>query len=76
MRANVDFTVEPFAEGKPGPHVQAAIRALAVLDPDVGPFGTTVEGDLDETMQVVRDGVAAAVSAGATRVVVSITVTP
>ena len=44
-----EFTIEPFVDGDPGPHVVDAIEAVraAGLDADVGPFGTAVEGDLD-----------------------------
>ena len=44
MGLTVEFTVEPFVAGEPGPHVQAAIEAArrSGLAVDVGPFGTSV----------------------------------
>ena len=46
MALTVEFTVEPFVAGEPGPHVQAAIEAArrSGLAVDVGPFGTSVSG--------------------------------
>jgi uncharacterized protein YqgV (UPF0045/DUF77 family) len=41
--AYVEFTIEPFVEGRPGPHVTAAIDAARLHDVDVeiGPFGSS-----------------------------------
>jgi uncharacterized protein YqgV (UPF0045/DUF77 family) len=66
----VEFTVEPFVEGDPGPHVRAAVEAAerSGLAVDVGPFGTTVTGDDEHALAVVDAVVRAAVGAGATRV--------
>jgi uncharacterized protein YqgV (UPF0045/DUF77 family) len=66
----VEFTVEPFVAGEPGPHVQAAIEAArgSGLAVDVGPFGTSVSGDDDRVLDAVAAVVRAAVAAGATRV--------
>lgn len=76
MLARAEFTVEPFTEGSQGPHVQAAINALAPLSPNIGPFGTSVEGDLEEVLDRASAGIRAAMDAGATRVAVTMTVTP
>ena len=75
MPALAEFTVEPFEEGNPGPHVQAAIEALAPLEPDIGPFGTAIEGSLDDVLSAVAGGIRAAMDAGATRVSVNMVVT-
>ncbi|MCU1499476.1 MAG: hypothetical protein JWM47_3429 [Acidimicrobiales bacterium] len=71
MSLVVEFTVEPFVEGSPGPHVRAALDAAEAsgLHVEFGPFGTLVSGDdeaavLGSIDRVVR----AAVGAGATRV--------
>jgi uncharacterized protein YqgV (UPF0045/DUF77 family) len=66
----VEFTVEPFVEGEPGPHVRAAVDAVAGegLTVDFGPFGTTVRGDEAAVLSAVDRLVRAAVGAGATRV--------
>lgn len=44
---HVEFTIEPFVEGRPGPHVTAAIDAARAIDPgvDVGPFGSACRVD-------------------------------
>ncbi len=76
MLVRAEFTVEPFEEGNPGPHVEAAIRALAPMESDIGPFGTAVEGSLDHVLTAVAGGIRAAMEAGATRVSVSMVVTP
>ena len=70
MALTVEFTIEPFVPGDPGPHVQAAVEAAerSGLAVDFGPFGTAVTGD-DEAMLAAVDRILrAAVAAGATRV--------
>jgi uncharacterized protein YqgV (UPF0045/DUF77 family) len=70
MQARAEFTVEPFVDGNPGPHVMAAfdaVRALG-LEPDIGPFATVVEGDAAEITEAVGALIAAARWAGAERV--------
>jgi uncharacterized protein YqgV (UPF0045/DUF77 family) len=66
----VEFTIEPFVEGEPGPHVRAAVDAAerSGLAVDFGPFGTAVEGDDDAVLAAMDDIVRAAVAAGASRV--------
>ena len=46
VEISAEFTIEPFVEGAPGPHVRAAINVAeaAGLAVDVGPFGTAVSG--------------------------------
>jgi uncharacterized protein YqgV (UPF0045/DUF77 family) len=71
MALTVEFTVEPFIEGSPGPHVQAAVEAAEAngLAVEFGPFGTTVSGGDDATILSTVHGILeAAVAAGATRV--------
>jgi uncharacterized protein YqgV (UPF0045/DUF77 family) len=71
----LEFTVEPFRDGAPGPHVRAAIAAATAggLAADVGPFGTTVDGPAAEAFDAVRALLGAAFAAGATRVSVQVT---
>lgn len=66
----VEFTIEPFVEGEPGPHVRAAVEAAeaAGVTVDFGPFGTTVEGEDDAVLGAVDRLLRAATAAGATRV--------
>jgi uncharacterized protein YqgV (UPF0045/DUF77 family) len=70
MALTVEFTVEPFVAGEPGPHVRAAIDAAqrSGLAVEVGPFGTSVSGDDARVLDTVDAVVRAAVAAGATRV--------
>ena len=69
-----EFLVEPFSEGRPGPHVKAAVAAVeqAGLTVDVGPFGNTTAGDATTVLAAVAAAVAAALDHGATRVSLSI----
>ena len=70
MSLVVEFTIEPFVESHPGPHVRAAIDAAvgSGLTVDVGPFGTSVSGDDARVLDTVDAILRAAVSAGATQV--------
>jgi uncharacterized protein YqgV (UPF0045/DUF77 family) len=72
--AYVEFTIEPFVEGRPGPHVTAAIAAAEVrgLAVEVGPFGSSVVVDLAEVGSVIGALTDAAIANGATHVNVHI----
>jgi uncharacterized protein YqgV (UPF0045/DUF77 family) len=74
MALRAEFTIEPFHEGRPGPHVQAAVDALeaAGFTVDVGPFGSAIDGADLEVVEAVRALTAAALAAGATRVSVQV----
>lgn len=75
MALVVEFTVEPFTEGSPGPHVRAAVEAAeaAGLTAEFGPFGTTVQGDDEAVLRAVDAVIRAAVGAGASRVSLQLT---
>ena len=64
MRVRVEFTTEPFhgEDDQLPAHVTAAADALryAGLSPDLGPLGTSVEGEAE----VVVDAVAARAQGG------------
>jgi uncharacterized protein YqgV (UPF0045/DUF77 family) len=66
----VEFTIEPFVEGQPGPHVTAAIDAVSALghDVEVGPFGSGCVVESSMTADVVAAVVRAAVANGADHV--------
>jgi uncharacterized protein YqgV (UPF0045/DUF77 family) len=66
-RIRVEFTVEPFHEGGMGGHVEAALEAMtaAGFPPDVGPFGSAVEGDAPGVLEAVAAAAAASFAAGA-----------
>lgn len=68
---HIEFFVEPFKEGTPGPHVEAAVTAFsdAGLEPEVGPFATTATGDIERAAQATSAMVREALRAGATRIV-------
>lgn len=70
----LEFTVEPFVPGHPGPHVRAAIEAVQArgLAVEIGPFSSVAGGETDEVAAAARDLVAAAVGAGASRLAVQI----
>ncbi len=72
--AYVEFTIEPFVEGRPGPHVTAAIEAAQArgLDVDVGPFGSSIIVDLAEVGDVIGALSDAAMANGATHVSVHV----
>lgn len=68
--ARVEFTVEPFVDGQPGPHVTAPVDALRAAGFDVvfDAFGTVVDTDPDRVAEVVSIAVGAAIAHGATHV--------
>jgi len=74
MALVAEFTVEPFAEADPGPHVRAALGVAEAsgLPVDFGPFGTSVRGDDGRVLAVVDGVLRAALDAGAARVSVQI----
>ncbi len=74
MRAQAEFTVEPFVDGNPGAHVRAAIDAVrrTGLEPEVGPFATTVTGEAALVTEAVAAMLAAASEAGASRVALQV----
>ena len=72
---SVEFTVEPFVEGRPGPHVTEAVAAVEKhgITVDFGPFGTMFTVTAADLGRVVADLMNAAYAHGAT--VVNVTVT-
>jgi uncharacterized protein YqgV (UPF0045/DUF77 family) len=76
MTLRVEFTVEPFTEGSPGPHVDAAVSAARrhPVDVEFGPFGTSIAGLTDDVLGALDSALRAAVAAGATKVSVQVAV--
>lgn len=72
--AYVEFTIEPFVEGLPGPHVIAAIDAIRSRDVDVeiGPFGSSCSVEPGEVGALVGSFTDAALANGATHVSVHV----
>jgi uncharacterized protein YqgV (UPF0045/DUF77 family) len=77
-RVRAEFTIEPFVDGDPGPHVGAGLDAVraAGFEPDVGPFGTMIEGDPARVHDALRVMLDQATAAGATRVSIQVSQTP
>lgn len=75
MSLSAEFTIEPFKDGDPGRHVTEALDAAKDHDVvlEVGPFGTNVSGDQAQLLPAIHDMLAAAMSAGASRVSLQIT---
>jgi uncharacterized protein YqgV (UPF0045/DUF77 family) len=69
-KVRLEFTVEPFSEGRPGPHVRAAIDAVTArgLTVEMGPFSSSADGDGNVACDAVADLLRAALAAGASRV--------
>jgi uncharacterized protein YqgV (UPF0045/DUF77 family) len=65
-----EFTIEPFVEGQPGPHVTSAIAAAEALGviAEFGPFGTTCAVPVEQGGAVAQAIIAAAFANGATHV--------
>ena len=68
--ARLELLIEPFKENAPGPHVTAVMELLAEHDfkVDMGPFSTTVDGELSHLADVAPHIYRAAFDAGATSV--------
>jgi uncharacterized protein YqgV (UPF0045/DUF77 family) len=73
-----EFLVEPFTEGSPGDHVQAAVDAFVGrgLDVELGPFASISSGDPDEVAAAVADMIRASMAAGATSIRVHVGADP
>ncbi|CAN5481190.1 hypothetical protein BH10ACT2_BH10ACT2_20010 [soil metagenome] len=66
----LEFTVEPFTEGNPGPHVHAAVAAAEALGVAVefGPFGSSCQVSQAQVAEVSGAIVAQAFANGASHV--------
>ena len=72
----VEFTVEPFVEATIGPHVRAAIDAAEAtgVTVDIGPFSSSFVAPIETAVTAVRDLLAAAAAAGASRLALQVRV--
>lgn len=70
----LEFTIEPFVEGQPGPHVLSAVAAAEAFGTVVefGPFGSSCLVPGDRAGAVVGAIVDAAVANGASNVIIDI----
>ncbi len=66
----LEFTIEPFHEGNPGPHVTAAVAAVEAMGVEVefGPFGSSCVVGQAQVAEVSGAIVAQAFANGATYV--------
>ena len=66
----LEFTIEPFHEGNPGPHVRAAVEAAEALGVEVefGPFGSSCTVSAAQVAAVSGAILGAAFANGATHV--------
>ena len=73
----MEFLIEPFTEGNPGPQVYSSLEVLrrAGLEVVLGPFGNTVEGSLETVRSVLPKIMQSAFENGATRVLLNLTLT-
>ena len=67
---HIEFLVEPFQEGKPGPHVKAAVSAFTDqgLEVELGPFSSSAHGDIDAIADAVSDMIRSSMRTGATSI--------
>ena len=65
-----EFTIEPFVEGQPGPHVTSAIAAAEALgvQAEFGPFGTACVVPVAQAGVIADAIISAAFANGATHV--------
>ena len=66
----LEFTIEPFVEGHPGPHVLQAVAAAEALGASVefGPFGSSCDVPAAQAGEVASAIISAAFANGATHV--------
>ena len=71
---HLEFTVEPFVEGNPGPHVMAAVAAVEAsgVAVEFGPFGSSCDVPADSVGSIVASLLDAAYGNGATHVSVHV----
>lgn len=71
---HLEFTVEPFVEGNPGPHVLAAVGAVEGhgVTVEFGPFGSGCDVPADRVGVIVASLLDAAYANGATHVNIAV----
>jgi uncharacterized protein YqgV (UPF0045/DUF77 family) len=67
---HVEFLVEPFEEGRPGPHVDAAVAAFEQqgLTVEFGPFSSSTSGPIDAIADAVAEMIRSSMHTGATAI--------
>ncbi|MFE2429081.1 hypothetical protein ACFXJ5_20350 [Streptomyces sp. NPDC059373] len=77
MRLRLEFTTEPFDLDEAPRHALVAREVVQTADldaVDVGPFGNTAEGSVDQVVAAVGDVLRRSLDAGATRVSLQVNV--
>ena len=71
----LEFLIEPFTEGNPGPHVLSSLETLrsSGLQVVLGPFGNMVEGDYETVTSLLPMFLKTALEGGASRILISLT---
>ncbi|MCY3562460.1 MAG: hypothetical protein F4Z79_00300 [Acidimicrobiia bacterium] len=71
----LEFLVEPFEEGNPGPHVLGSQKILQShgLEMTMGPFGNTVDGDYETITSALPRVLRSAFQKGASRISITLT---
>jgi uncharacterized protein (TIGR00106 family) len=69
-----EFSVTPVADGPIKPFIDSAIQQIekSGLKHEVGPLGTTVQGDLDQVLFAIKQAHTAVLDQGVERVVTEI----
>ncbi len=75
-RCTVEFVIEPFTEDAPGQPVVSGIDAMERrgLHVSMGPFGSTVTGEIGTVSDAIGPMIASAVKGGALRVLVEVVI--
>lgn len=70
----VEFLVQPFVEGAPGDHVDAAISAFSSrnLHVELGPFASVATGALEPVGEAIAAMIIDSISAGATNLTLQV----
>lgn len=74
MNCRVEFFIQPFTEGAPGPHVTEGIEAVAAhgFEVEVGPFGNSITGPIEEVAPALASMLTRAISSGASRISINV----
>ena len=74
-RCRLEFLIEPFMEGNPGPHVLSSLEVLrnAGMEVVLGPFGNTAEGEEETLTSLLPMIVQSAFEKGASRILLNLT---
>ena len=74
MDCRVEFFIQPFTEGAPGPHVNKGIEAVSDrgFEVEFGPFGSGTTGEIEELAPALAEMLIQAISSGADRISITV----